>query len=57
MVKLFNIILIMIACLLEVAHIGGSVLAAKRDNYKSLIIIIPQLMINLCAIYLLAQNL
>jgi len=57
MFKILSIILIVVACLLEVAHIGGSVLAAKKDNFTPLIIIIPQLMINLCAIYLLAQNL
>ena len=57
MYKILNILFIIMACLLEISYIGGSFVAAQKDKYKSLLIIIPQIIINICAIYFLAQNL
>ncbi len=55
--KAFFIILIITTVILEMSFIGGTVLAVRSEKFKSLMLLIPQTIINLCAIYLLAQNL
>lgn len=57
MIKILSAILIYVACLLEISFISGSILSVRDDKYRPLLITIPQIIINVCAIYFLISNL